>query len=138
LVIEALALELLAEGVRRGSRPTEHSPRWLWRVCDLLHEEYRQRLTLDHIAGTVGVHPAHLARAFRQAHGCTVGDYVRSLRIEDACHRLRSSGESLAAIALETGFADQSHFTRTFKRQMGVSPGLFRNAAARKSTPKRS
>jgi AraC family transcriptional regulator len=139
LVIEALALELLAEGVRLGSAPDERSPpRWLQRVCDLLHEAFRHRLTLDHIAGSVGVHPAHLARAFRQAHGCTVGDYVRSLRIESASHRLRSSEESLAAIALDAGFADQSHFARTFKRQMGISPARFRKAAAaRKSAPKR-
>jgi AraC family transcriptional regulator len=131
LAVEGLTLELLAEGVRRGgARCTERMPpRWLRQVRDLLHEEFRQRLTLAGIAGSVGVHPAHLARVFRQLHDCTVGDYVRHLRIEYACHCLRTSDTSLAAIALAAGFSDQSHFSKAFKRQMGMSPAVFRKSA---------
>jgi AraC family transcriptional regulator len=130
LVIEALTLELLAEGVRLGSCLADRKPpRWLHRIRDLLHEEFRHRLTLDDIAGSVGIHPAHLARVFRQVHDCTVGDYVRNLRIEYACHCLRISDESLAAIALAAGFSDQSHFSNTFKRRMGMSPSVFRKSA---------
>jgi AraC family transcriptional regulator len=137
LVIEGMTLELLAEAVRQDSYPAERlPPRWLRQVCELLHEEFGGRLTLAYVAGSVGVHPAHLARVFRQTQGCTVGDYIRNLRIEYACRRLRSSQETLAAIALAAGFADQSHFTKMFKRQTGVSPALFRKSAStRKSEP---
>jgi AraC family transcriptional regulator len=103
-------------------------PRWLRQVRDLLHEGFRQRLTLDGIAESVGVHPAHLARVFRQQQGCTVGDYVRRLRIEYACHCLRTSDTALATVALAAGFSDQSHFSRVFKRQTGLSPAVFRES----------
>jgi AraC family transcriptional regulator len=135
LVVEGLTLELFAEGARQGPRPVERTPpRWLRQVRDLLHEGFRRRLTLDGLAGSVGVHPAHLARVFRQLQGCTVGDYVRRLRIEYACHCLRTSDIALATIALAAGFSDQSHFSRVFKRQTGLSPAVFRESVvSRKS-----
>jgi AraC family transcriptional regulator len=137
LAVEGLTLELLAEGARRRTPGGSHPPRWLQHVRDLLHEAFRQRLTLDGIAGSVGVHPAHLARVFRQLQGCTVGEYVRSLRIEYACHCLRTSDTALATLALAAGFSDQSHFSRVFKRQTGMSPAVFRECvASRKSGAK--
>ena len=135
LAVEGLTLELVAEGARAGSNQVERSPpRWLRQVRDLLHETFRQQLTLDGIAGSVGVHPAHLARVFRQLHGCTVGDYVRSLRIGYACHCLRTTDTALATIALAAGFSDQSHFSRVFKRQTGVSPAVFRESVASRNS----
>ena len=135
LVIEALTLELLAEGARWASNSASSTPpRWLERIPDLLRAEISQSLTLEQIAGSVGVHPAHLARVFRRVHGCTVGDYVRHLRIEFACDRLKTTDASLAEIALAAGFSDQSHFSRTFKRYTRMSPAIFRKSfRARKS-----
>jgi AraC family transcriptional regulator len=72
------------------------------------------------------VHPVHLAREFRRFEHCTIGEYVRRLRIEQACRRLTHSTDPIAAIAAEAGFADQSHFARTFKRVVGMSPVQFR------------
>jgi AraC family transcriptional regulator len=75
LAIEALALELLAEGARLAPNVvTTVPPPWLQQIDDLLRSEFIEPLTLDRIAGLVGVHPSHLARVFRRAHGCTVGD----------------------------------------------------------------
>jgi len=137
LVIEALTLELLAEGARFASNTANSTPpRWLVRIGDLLRAEFSHSLTLDQIAGSVGVHPSHLARVFRRVHGCTVGDYLRNLRIEFACDRLRTTDASLAEIALAAGFSDQSHFSKTFKRQTGMSPAIFKKSfRARKSYP---
>jgi AraC-like DNA-binding protein len=73
-----------------------------------------------------------LARAFRKHHGCTVGEYVRQLRVERAMERLARSDDSLAAIALDVGFADFSHFARVFKRQTGTTPGRFRHELGRR------
>jgi AraC family transcriptional regulator len=135
LVIEALTLELLVDGTRLTSSIASFTPpRWLERIPDLLRAEFSQSLTLDQIAGSVGVHPSHLARVFRRVHGCTVGDYVRHLRIEFACDRLRTTDASLVEIALAAGFSDQSHFSKTFKRQTGMSPAIFKKSfRARKS-----
>jgi AraC family transcriptional regulator len=139
LAVEGLTLELLAESARQGSRrPACRPPRWMRQVHDLLNEGFRQCLTLDDIAEFAGVHPSHLARVFRQMHGCTVGDYVRSLRIEYACHRLRTSDDTLATVALAAGFSDQSHFSKVFKRRTGLSPAVFRESiASRKSNAKK-
>ena len=134
LVIEALTLELLAEGARLASNVASAPPRWLETIHDLLRAEFSQLLSLDQIAGSVGVHPSHLARVFRKAHGCTIGDYVRNLRIEFACDRLRTTDASLVEIALASGFSDQSHFSKNFKRQTGMSPAIFKKSfRARKS-----
>jgi AraC family transcriptional regulator len=81
---------------------------------------------LSGLAQSVGVHPVTLARAFRHAFGCTVGEYVRSLRIERAAHQLAQTELSLAEIALGAGFSDQSHFSNLFRHHTGLSPSKFR------------
>jgi AraC family transcriptional regulator len=126
LVIEGLALELLAE-LGRFPAPAlpSSSPRWLLQTRDLLHARFMDSLSLEEIARIVGVHPDHLAHAFRRQYHCTVGEYVRRLRIDFACLQMTSSDTPLAEIALDAGFADQSHFTKTFKRLMGMTPSEF-------------
>ena len=126
LIIEGLMLEMVGEAARRpvngGSRP----PSWLVQAKDLLHARFAEPLKLADIAQAVGVHPVHLAQAFHKSYCSTVGDYVRKLRIECACHELATSGSPIVDIALAAGFCDQSHFTRTFKRFTGVAPSQYR------------
>ncbi len=91
-------------------------------------------MTLDDLGAAAGVHPLHLARAFRRYFGCSVGGYVRRLRVEAASCALLDADEPLARVAHRFGFTDQSHFTRVFARVMGVPPGRFRlgHAASRR------
>ena len=74
------------------------------------------------------MHPTHLARTFRRFHGRSLGDYVTGLRIQRACRALGESDDTLAAIASETGFTDQSHFTRSFRDAVGTTPARYRRA----------
>jgi len=130
LAIEGLTLEILAEGWRRALPGTgQGPPPWLARVREILHDRFAEPLTLGELAAQAGVHPVHLAATFRRHYGCTVGQYLRRRRIEFASHQLTSSTASLAVIALNAGFADQSHFSRTFKRQTGLTPVAYRQAA---------
>jgi len=132
LIIEALALEILAEASRHSLKTAPHAaaaPRWLEQARELLHEQVCERLSQTEIAELVGVHPVHLAREFRRFHGCTIGEYLRRLRIEFACRQLSASDVSLSEIALTTGFFDQSHFTRTFKALIGTTPNQYRIAS---------
>lgn len=101
-------------------------PPWLWRVREKVHEEFRRRPSLAELAEEAGVHRTHVARAFRRHFGCTVGDYVRRRRIESACRRLLEGTQDLGAVAYAAGFADQAHFTRDFRRLVGLTPGTFR------------
>ncbi|HEX8097435.1 MAG TPA: AraC family transcriptional regulator [Pyrinomonadaceae bacterium] len=127
LVIEGLALEILAESSRRSAGRLESSaPRWLGRAREILHARFAENLKLKEIADSVEVHPVHLAREFRKHYRSTVGEYVRRLRVEHACRELAAGDASVSSIAAATGFADQSHLTRIFKRHTGMTPAEFR------------
>jgi AraC family transcriptional regulator len=127
LAMEGLVLEVLAECARcHGSGPERNAPSWLRLVRELLDDRFAENLTHKAIAAAVGIHPVHLARAFRRHCGFTLGEYVRQLRVEFAAHKLITTDEPLTGIALAAGFSDQSHFSRTFKRQTGMTPATFR------------
>jgi AraC family transcriptional regulator len=139
LVIEGLVLQLLGELFGAPLALTQRrSPRWLRRVRDLLHSRFAERLTLDELAQAVGIHPDRLCHGFREQYGCSVGEYIRQLRVEFARRELVASDAPLVEIALAAGFADQSHFNRIFKRQTGMTPAAFRRqpGCQRKQTMK--
>src|SRR6266536_7833 len=130
LVIEGLLLEIIGEVSRQATAEgsiSRHVPRWLRQTRELLRERFCERLTLAAIAAEVGVHPTHLAQTFQQTFHCTVGECIRQLRVDYACRQLDSTNVPLATIALDAGFCDQSHFTRTFKRYVGVAPSEYRS-----------
>jgi AraC family transcriptional regulator len=129
LAIEGLALELLAEAARQPSQAIGTAPPWLRQAREMVIEHFSETLKLTQIAGEVGVHPVYLATAFRQKFGITVGDFVRQLRIEHACAELNKEDLPLAAIALQAGFADQSHFSKVFKSYVGMTPREYRTVA---------
>jgi len=127
LTVEGLALEMLAEISLCRSRKTEpRPPHWLEQVKDYLHAHFSESLHLSTLSTMADVHPGHLAREFRRYFHCTTGEYIRRLRVDWACREIAVSDSSLAQIALSTGFSDQSHFSRSFKRQMGVSPAEYK------------
>jgi len=130
LAIEGLLLELLATATRRnnGGGTERGRPAWVVQARDLLHADLTTRRTLGELAAAVGVHPVTLARAFRRSFGCSVGEYLRRLRIERAAAQLGGSETPLATIALTAGFADQSHFSNLFRRETGMSPSAYRRA----------
>lgn len=85
-------------------------------------------LRVSDLAKAAGVHRVHLGRVFRERFGESVGDYHRRLRIERAARELLDDSLSVSLVAQRCGFADQAHFTRVFKRLMGVTPLLFRTS----------
>lgn len=126
LAIEGLFFEMLAAASRSSKIAALQVPRWLKRVKEMIDTSFSNKLTISEIAETVDVHPVHLATVFRKHYRCTIGEYVRRLRIEYACGRLSLSDGSLVEIALAAGFSDQSHFSKTFKQLTGLSPARFR------------
>jgi AraC family transcriptional regulator len=128
MAAEGFALELLA-ATTRETRLERHAGRpqaWLRSAEELLHARRGDRIGLTELADTVGVHPTHLARVFRNHYGISVGEYGRCVRLAWAATELAGCDTSVATIALQAGFADQSHFTRVFKRYVGVTPARYR------------
>jgi len=129
LILEGLVLTILGEASRRPSAPfPQKPPAWLLQVKEMLHARFAEPLTLSEIAQSVGVHPVYLAQMFHKYFKCTVGAYLRQLRLEFARRELATSDAPLCQIALAAGFSDQSHFTRTFKRYVGVTPAQYRES----------
>jgi AraC family transcriptional regulator len=127
LAVEGLILEVLADAaraVRDETGPKE--PRWLRQARELIHARIHEPVTLAAVARAATIHPSHLARTFRKHYGRPIGEYVRALRIEHAARELAETTTPLSEISLRFGFFDQSHFSRVFKRHMGVTPAAFR------------
>ena len=129
LVIESIALGMLAEASRRVARAAEGpKPAWLQQARALVEEHFAEPLPLTSVAQRVGVHPVHLSRTFRRFYQTTFAGYVRHVRIEFARRELAASSASLSTIAAAAGFCDQSHFSRLFKQYTGVTPAEYRLA----------
>lgn len=126
LAIEGLLLETMAELSRRSAKDDREMPRWLEQVKEILSSRVADTPSLAELALDVGIHPVRLAREFRKNFDCTVGEFVRRLRIETACREIADSHAPISEIALALGFYDQSHFSNTFKRFTGMTPARYR------------
>ncbi|HKW75276.1 MAG TPA: AraC family transcriptional regulator [Terriglobales bacterium] len=124
LALECLVFEILIEQHRlRRHRPVNsHSSPVIMRVRDLLHATLADNPPLQEIARMSGMHPVYLSREFHRVFKCTMTDYVRGLRMEKAKALISQSNKALSEIASLCGFYDQSHFARSFKASVGVSP----------------
>lgn len=127
LAFEGLAMELLATASRGTSLSKLGPAPWLRRVYEQLNDTFLgERPSLDALAETAGVHPVHLARAFRKAYGCSPGEYLRQRRVDWAAEQLKNTEHAIADIAIDAGFSDQSHFSRIFRAAYGMPPGAWR------------
>lgn len=131
LAAEGISLELLSEMTRSRERLHRYPPRWLRTAQDLLHERCTQHIAVAEVAARVLVHPVHLIRTFREFFQCTPGEYLRRCRLERAVRLMEQPDLPLVRVALECGFADQSHFTRAFRRQFALPPGEYRRTLIR-------
>jgi AraC family transcriptional regulator len=131
LTIEGVSLEILGTLLRSRTHADNPRAAWLEQVRERLHADLAGTLTVQALAADVGVTPVRLARAFRRVFGESLGTYHRRLRVRRACERLRAADATLSSVALETGFADQSHFTRVFRRLTGTTPAAYRRGHGR-------
>lgn len=94
-------------------------------------EHYAEPVTNGELARASGLSVRAFERHFRAAYGVSPHDYLRELRIRISCNPLVFSGKSITDIAGESGFSDQSHFTREFRRIIGETPHAYRVRHAR-------
>lgn len=110
-------------------------PAWLVvllkRARDQLLDQPLQPINLTDLANRCEMSPSAFTHAFKAEFGCTPSRLKRRRRVESASFLLRTSSDSLAQIAARTGFADQAHLTREFRRLTGVTPGGYRQLFVR-------
>ena len=102
------------------------------RVLALMDARPDAHLTIDELAREAGLSPAHFARAFKESIGRAPHQHLMALRLERARRLLDAPEAALSDVAQRTGFADQAHFTRFFKRQYGMTPGMLLRARRRR------
>jgi AraC family transcriptional regulator len=103
------------------------------RALELMDAKLDSNLSVELLASEAGLSPAHFARAFRETFGLPPHRYLLHLRLERARRMLDVENAVLADVAQRAGFADQAHFTRFFKREYGVTPGIVMRSRRRMS-----
>jgi AraC family transcriptional regulator len=105
----------------------EGLPQWVKTVKALLYDKWDETVTLHDLSVAANVHPVTVSKYFPQYFSCTLGEYMRKLKIEKALGLIKASPRSLTEIAYECGFADQSHFIRVFKEFTGYLPARYQS-----------
>jgi len=129
---DSCLLWTLAQLIARhaGERPIWSSvgkePQAVQRVREYLAAHYSENISLDAIARVANLSPFYLIRTFRKRTGLPPHEYLTQIRISRA-KTLLAQGYAIAQVAHDTGFADQSHLTRHFKRIVGVTPGQYQH-----------
>lgn len=127
MILEGLMYEFIGEIVRRKSaKISTDAPEWLRQARELLQDAWRDNIGVEDVARTVGVHPSHLVRVFRQYTSLSPGEYLRKVRLDQATRMVMMSDQPLKTIAETCGFADQAHFSRSFKQHHGITPDQMR------------
>ena len=101
------------------------SPKTLRRVQDHIAANLGQKITNEALAQVANLSPSHFARAFKDSQGVAPHRYILECRVKRT-QELLATELSLSEIAVEVGFADQSHLTRWFREFVGVTPGSYR------------
>ncbi|PZR25994.1 MAG: AraC family transcriptional regulator [Azospira oryzae] len=130
--IENLLLDVYKKFLKQKSGK---APAWAQELKEIIQDQIDTNLTLSlkEISQSLDVHPTYLSREFsKYFDDLSFGDYIRKLRIEKAITLLDDSEHSLAEIAYLTGFSDQSHFARIFKKTTGKSPLSYKKSLSKK------
>jgi AraC-like DNA-binding protein len=107
---------------RRSSRTRELSRDELRRACEAIQSSHTEPLRLSTVAATVGLSPWRFSRSFHASVGVPFTAYLRRVRLDSAMRLMRETDQPLCDIAIASGFGDQSHFSRSFGRTMGITP----------------
>jgi AraC-like DNA-binding protein len=127
LSLQGLLLQTLAGLQRKKETSIKSKPLWVTKVNEILHDQISEKHSLIELSGTLGIHPVHLSRDFSKHFQCSLGEYIRKLKIEKSLSLLSDKKYSLIDITFECGFSDQSHFIRSFKEVTGINPSAYRN-----------
>jgi AraC-like DNA-binding protein len=126
---ESEAIGIIASPPQSILRPGSLTAWQARRAVEYIEDHLGLKIGLRDMADLVALSPSHFSRAFKQSLGSSPMAYVAARRVERAKLMMTSTRERLTHIALACGFADQSHFTRSFRRVFGMSPARWRRTS---------
>ena len=121
-IIGVMGIVRSYEGQRRTMQPMS----LINDTVDYIREHHQERLTVEELAHQAGLSPRQLHRKFREVFGLSVQEFLVKTRIQAASETLLNSDLTIAEIATDYGFCDQSAFTQLFRKHMGLTPRRFR------------
>ncbi len=133
--VEQLLLEVYHKYLRSGN--SKKAPEWTKELREMIQDQMdtNMSLSLQQASDELEINPAYLSREFsKYFDNLSFGDYIRKMRIEKAMTLIETTNYSLTEIAYLTGFSDQSHFNRIFKKQTGENPSAFRKKTQKGKT----
>ncbi|MBK8390873.1 MAG: AraC family transcriptional regulator [Saprospiraceae bacterium] len=126
LAIESLLIQTLSQLFSNVDNQKSKMPEWAHKVRQILNDDLTKNHSLEDLVKELSIHPVHLSRHFSKYFHCSLGEYIRKLKLTKAISLMKNHQYSLTEVAYESGFSDQSHFCRTFKQNIGITPFYYR------------
>jgi AraC-like DNA-binding protein len=130
---ENLLLNALIKYIKSNEGTGNNMPAWVKELKEMIQDHIDTKVTLKELSKDLDINPSYLSREFsKHFDNLSFGDYMRKQRIERAIELMHDPAYSLTDIGYLTGFSDQSHFTRIFKKHTGASPSEYRKNLRKK------
>jgi len=100
---------------------------WVRKVKERFHDDPFSSISLTYLSKEFDLHPNYIVRKFKDVTGYRLSEYLNKTRVELSLSKMIQTDDNLTKIAFDSGFCDQSHFNRNFKRHIATSPKKFRN-----------
>lgn len=124
--VDHLFLDVFNKFIKQKARQKK-TPGWVKELKEIIQDQVDTNLSLTNISKSLDINPSYLSREFsKHFNNLSFGEYTRKMRIEKAIELMKTTPYSLTEIAYLTGFSDQSHFTRIFKKHTGQNPSAYR------------
>ena len=124
--VDHLFIDVFNKFIKQKSAKKK-TPDWVQELKEIIQDQIDTNLSLGNISKSLDIHPSYLSREFsKHFNNLSFGEYTRKMRIEKAIELMKRTTYSLTEIAYLTGFSDQSHFTRIFKKHTGQNPSGYR------------
>lgn len=134
---ENLLIDVFQKFIKQKSPNSKKQPHWVKELKETIQDQIdtNLNLSLSELSKGLDKNPAYLSREFsKYFEDLSFGEYIRKLRVEKAIWLLNTTKYSLSEIAYLTGFSDQSHFTRIFKKHTGTNPSVYRKGQLKGKT----
>jgi AraC-like DNA-binding protein len=130
---ENLLLDVFNNYLKAKPGSNKKTPAWAVELKEMIQDHIDSNISLKEISKNLEINPSYLSREFsKYFEDLSFGEYIRKQRIEKAIELIQSASYSLTEIAYLTGFSDQSHFTRIFKKHTGKNPSAFKKNSTKK------